>query len=69
MTTIQNLDLAIINCAANLAFITDHPRPEYTIEGATYSWMQLFKMYSDQMLVIEEARQRADGAWQIMSVG
>jgi len=68
-TRAQNLDTAIDNIAARLAEMSANPKPNYSLDGESYSWSELFSMLSTKMEGLEKARQRADGPFEIRSQG
>jgi hypothetical protein len=69
MTPQQNISQAISNVAANLAAMTANPRPNYSIDGQSVSWADLYRMYTDQMMKLLEIQQALDGPFESRSVG
>lgn len=68
-TRAQNLDTAIDNLAAKIAEATANPKPNYSLDGESYSWESWLAMLMNQMEVLEKARQRADGPFEVRSFG
>jgi hypothetical protein len=64
-STLDNLKTAHSQIAANLVEITLKPKPTYSIDGENVSWESLVQMYTNQLLVLEQAIQRATGPFQI----
>jgi hypothetical protein len=69
LTRAQNLDLAIDGAAARLAEVTAQPKPTYTLDGENYLWAEYVQILTTQLLALEQARQRADGAFEVRSQG
>lgn len=68
-TRAQNLDAAIDAVVARIGDVTAHPKPDYSLDGESYSWAAYLQILTDQLLKLEEARQRADGAFEVRSRG
>lgn len=68
-TRAKDLDDAIDNVAAILKEITRNPKPNYSLDGESYSWSEYFSTLTQRMLDLELARQRADGAFEVRSRG
>jgi len=48
-TYLENLTTTRDNIAAQLADMSENPKPDYSKDGQSVSWAQLFKMLSDQL--------------------
>lgn len=66
-TFAANLETARDNVAARLVEITSQPKPNYSVDGESYSWAEYFSVLSSQLKTLEEALQRADGPFNIRS--
>ncbi|MES2342315.1 MAG: hypothetical protein V4597_11600 [Pseudomonadota bacterium] len=69
LTRAQNLDVAIDNVVARILEVTSSPKPNYTLDGEQYEWSDYLDMLNRQLLVLEQARQRADGPFEVRSRG
>ena len=63
----DDLLTARANCAARLVEITSKPKPDYSIDGESYSWAGYFQALTNQLEILDHAIQRADGAWEVNS--
>lgn len=68
-TDADNLDQAISNVCAQLASLTASPKPTYQIGGKQVSWTEHFTALTQQLDALRLQRQRADGAFEVRSVG
>lgn len=68
-TPAQNYDQALANVSALIANITTNPKPTYSIGGKTVSWTEYFTALIQQEEELNKARQRADGPFEIRSIG
>ncbi len=68
-TRAQNLDSAIDAVVALIQSVAANPKPTYTVGDKTVQWETYLKTLTDQLEVLEKARQRADGAFEIRSRG
>lgn len=68
-TNAANLDQAIANVTKLLMELTTNPKPNYSIDGETWSWSEYWSMLNQQLKTLEESRQRADGPFEIRSQG
>jgi len=63
----QNIATALDNIAARIADLTANPRPNYSIDGRSYSWQSLL----DSLLAAQEkllqADQQADGPFEVVT--
>ncbi len=65
----DNLTTAKNNIAAQLAAMTLNPKPSYSIDGESVSWGEHFTNLTNQLLVIEQRLQMADGGFEVRSIG
>lgn len=63
----ENLITARDEIAERLAAISANPKPNYSLDGESYSWADYFDMLSRNLKNIEEAIQRADTPFEIRS--
>lgn len=63
-----NLETARNNMAARLADATANQKPDYSLDGESYSWAGYVQMLTNQLEVIEKALARADGPYEHRSV-
>lgn len=68
-TRAENLQTALDNIAARLAEMTVNPKPDYSVDGESYSWAGLFQMLTAQQTELEKALQRASGPFEVRSQG
>jgi hypothetical protein len=67
-TNAANLDAALAQVTAELAGL-NALKPDYSLDGESYQWSRRFAGLTDKLLALEQARQRADGAWEVRSRG
>ena len=67
MAVLDDLNTAYQNLAKQLAQLTASPRPNYSVDGESYSWSEYFHMLNEQLLATEQAIQRATGPFQVSS--
>lgn len=68
-TTLDNLNTAYANAAANLALITQNPKPSYSIDGVSYSWGELHSFYTSQLKTMHDNVIMESGPYQQRSRG
>lgn len=68
-TRAQNLQTALDNIAARIAAITANPKPDYSVDGKSYSWSGYLSMLITQSKALEEALVRAGGPYEISNRG
>jgi hypothetical protein len=68
-TYVQNLTTTRDQIAARLAEMTVSPKPNYSIDGVSYSWDQLRMSLSQQLKDLNEMIQMADGGFEVRSTG
>jgi len=68
-TRAQQLDTAIDQIIARIIEVTASPNPDYLIAGRSISKSAYLATLDAQLITLEEARQRADGAFEIRSRG
>ena len=61
----ENIQTALDNIAARIAEMTVAPKPNYSIDGRSYSWGSLFDSLIAQQEKLEEALQRVDGPFEV----
>ncbi len=49
--------------------VTANPKPNYAVDGENYEWSEYLAMLISQQKALEEARQRADGPFEVRSTG
>jgi hypothetical protein len=49
--------------------VTANPKPDYSVDGESYSWSSYLAMLNRQLFVMEQSRQRADGPFEVRSSG
>ena len=59
-----NLETARNNVAARLVDITANPKPDYSVDGESYSWTSYFQALTAQLEALNKALQTAGGAWE-----
>lgn len=64
-----NLDTAIDQVVARIAEVTASAAPDYSIDGVSISKASYLQTLTGQLLALEQARQRADGAFEVQSLG
>ena len=67
-TYAENLTTARDQIAANLVSMTASPKPTYSIDGESYSWGELFQLYTNQLSVLNAAIDAGDPA-EVISYG
>ena len=65
----QALDAAIDAQIGLINQVLTSPKPDYTLDGESYQWAAYLQMLQDKLLTLEQARARADGAWEISETG
>jgi len=68
-TRAENLQTALDGIAAKLADMSANPKPDYSVDGESYSWAGLFQMLTAQQKELEQALQRANGPFEVRSRG
>jgi len=69
MAYIDSITTARDNVATLLASITANPKPNYSVDGESYSWGDYVAMLSNQLEVLDKAVQRAGGPFEVRSQG
>lgn len=69
MAAIDDLQAAYDNVARNLRAITADPKPNYSLDGESYSWQQLFEAYTNQLEALQKAIQAAGAPFEYRSQG
>ncbi len=68
-TYAENLKTVRDQIAAKLVEMTVNPKPNYSIDGVSYSWDQLRMSLSSQLKDINEMLQMAEGGFEVRSQG
>lgn len=68
-TYAENLTTARNNIAARLAEITAAPKPNYSLDGESYSWSEYHDMLTRQLEKLEGLLSRAAGPFEVRSQG
>lgn len=68
-TYAQNLETARNNVAAALAEITANPKPDYSVDGESYSWASYFQMLTTQLEALNKQLAAASGPYEVRSYG
>lgn len=53
-TAAENLRTAYENFAAKLAEISEAPKPSYSIDGQSVSWVEYYRFLTEQMKAIRD---------------
>ncbi|CAB4144890.1 hypothetical protein UFOVP466_80 [uncultured Caudovirales phage] len=61
-TIAENLATAKANYAATLASISASPKPSYSIDGRSYSWVEYQKFILEQMAAIDKQTASESGS-------
>jgi hypothetical protein len=61
MALLDTLTTARDQIAARMDEMTRNPKPNYSLDGESYSWESYFNMLSTQLLAVEQSMQRASG--------
>jgi hypothetical protein len=67
-TYLENLTTTRDQIAANLVEITADPKPNYSIDGQTVSWADLFRTYTEQLAALNKTLAAAD-PFELESIG
>ena len=67
MAVLADLQTAYANIAAKLVAMTANPKPNYSLDGESYSWQQLFASYTAQLEKLKDAIQREEGPYELRS--
>ena len=68
-TYAENLLTSRNNIAARLAEMTANPKPNYSIDGVSYSWDSLRVSLEQQLTRLNTMLQMAEGGFEIRSQG
>lgn len=63
----ENLITVREQIAVNLVEMTVDPKPSYALDGESYSWGELFALYTEKLKTLDELIQQAGAAWEIKS--
>ena len=64
-----NLETALDNIAQQLADVTAHPKPNYSIDGQSVSWSDHLRNLLDAQKMLREALVEEQGPFEVHSVG
>ena len=68
---VSNLSQAIQNVESAIQSLTLNPRPNYSLDGRSYSWESLLAMLIDKHTTLLQAKQNADinenGNWEVIT--
>lgn len=68
-TYLQNLTTIRANITARLVEVTDSPKPNYTVDGESYSWADYVDMLMRQLEALDKRIQAASGPWEVRTLG
>ncbi len=66
---LDNLVTARDNLSAQLADITLHPKPNYSVDGETYSWMEYQRFLAEQIAATTDMIAKGEAGFEIVSQG
>jgi hypothetical protein len=64
-TAAENLQTAYDNVARLIAEITEDPKPDYSLDGESYSWGAYLDMLTRQLETLQKQLQRASGPFEV----
>jgi len=65
----QNIYTALINISAAIAQMTLKPKPNYSIDGVSYSWQSLFDSLITKQKELRVQLQEAGGPFEVIVQG
>ena len=65
----ENLRTALDNIAVRIKELSEHNKPDYSVDGKSYSWAGYMSMLLSQQKALEDALVRAGGPYEIQSRG
>ena len=65
----QALQQALANVSLALVDMTANPKPNYSVDGASYSWQSLFDSLMAKQRELRIAIQECDGAFEVTQFG
>lgn len=65
----ENLDAIIDQTVARIKEVTASQNPDYSVAGRSISKGAYLATLTDQLFKLEQARQRADGPFEVRTVG
>lgn len=66
-TYLENLTTARAQIAERLVAVTAENKPSYSVDGKSYSWESYVSMLTSQLERLDEAIQRSDGPFEILT--
>lgn len=69
MTALENIAAAINNIAAKIAEVSANPKPNYSLDGESYSWADYLKMLTEQITELRQAQAVLSSPYEIRSRG
>lgn len=66
-TRAENIQTALDNISARIAEMTVAPKPNYSIDGRSYSWQSLFDSLVKNQESLLAALQAADGPFEVIT--
>lgn len=66
---LDNLVIARDNLSAQLAAITANPKPNYSVDGESYSWMEYQRFLNDQIAGLTDQIAKGEAGFEIQSQG
>lgn len=68
-TRAENLTTALNNVAVLIRDLTADPKPDYSVDGKSYSWSSYLSMLLSQQKALEDALARATGPYEVSNRG
>ena len=68
-TNQQNLQTALANVTAAIASLSVNPRPNYSVDGRSYSWNELFTSLIEQQSKLRQAIQESEAPFEVVTYG
>ena len=68
-TRAENLQTALNQIAVLLVELTVDPKPDYSVDGKSYSWSSYYSMLVDKQEALQKALVNAGGPYEISSRG
>lgn len=68
-TVLENLEAARLALSAKIAEVLASPKPDYNLDGQSFSYSAYYTMLTAQLKELDEAIVRAQGPYQVSSKG
>ena len=68
-TYLENLTTARAQIAERLVEVTSQPKPNYSVDGESYSWAEYMAQLQAQLEQLDKAIQRASGPFMVKTRG